>query len=202
MSLAKKLITTYSKSLFQNSSKDFPFSMKEEDYCNFNMITSFDINTTTPDIYLIGEELLLIKSLLLSSKFMKGYFRNPTYPEGQKLSVILTIFPGLTAPTKSFLKILTERSHLFLIPEIAKEYIAMVLKFQNSITVKLFVATELKEAYGSLLLNKLRSLTNCDEVLIKVFNDPKLLGGMVVEYNSTSIDASILKEFSMFFNDV
>jgi len=202
MSLAKKLITTYSKSLFQNTPKDFPFSMSEEDYCNFNNITSLDINTTTPDIYLIGEELLLLRSLLLSSKFMKSYFRNPTYPEGQKLSVILSIFPGLTASTKSFLKILAERSHLFLIPAITNEYTELVLKFKNAITVKLFVATELKETYGSLLLSTLRNLTNCEEILIRVFHNPKLLGGLVVEYNSTSIDASMLKEFSLFFNDV
>jgi F0F1-type ATP synthase delta subunit len=31
--------------------------------------------------------------------------------------------------------------------------------------------------------------------------NPKLLGGVIVEYNSVAIDASILKEFSLFFND-
>lgn len=198
MSLSKKIITTYSKAFFQASNKD---AMKEEDY-NLNQITSFDINLTIPDIYIIGEELLLIKSVILSSKFIKNYFNNPTYPEKEKLSVLLTVFPGLTASTAAFLRILTERSHLFLIPKITDEYTKMVLKFKNSITVKVFVATELKETYGSLLLNTLRTLTNCQEVLIRVFHDPKLLGGLVVEYNSTSIDESILKEFSMFFNDV
>jgi F0F1-type ATP synthase delta subunit len=32
--------------------------------------------------------------------------------------------------------------------------------------------------------------------------NPKLLGGFIVEYNSTSIDASVLKEFSLFFTDL
>jgi len=32
--------------------------------------------------------------------------------------------------------------------------------------------------------------------------NPKLLGGLVLEYNSSAIDASILKEFSLFFNDI
>jgi ATP synthase F1 delta subunit len=133
---------------------------------------------------------------------MKEFFKNPTYPEGQKLSVILGIFPGITISTKSFLKVLTERSHLSLIPEICDEYMEMLLKFKNSANVKLLIATGLKESYGDLLLKTLRTLTNCKEILLNVFYNPKLLGGLIIEYNSVSIDASILKEFSMFFSDI
>jgi ATP synthase F1 delta subunit len=197
----KKVITTYSKSLFQNI-KEIQSSNKFEEYFNINKITSLDVNTSLPDIYLIGEELLLIRSLILSSKTMKDFFKNPTYPEQQKLNIILSIFPGLTVSTKSFLKVLTERSHLSLIPDVSDEYMEMLLKYKNSTTVKLIIATGLKENYGNLLLKTLRNLTNCKEVLLKVFYNPKLLGGLVVEYNSMSIDASILKEFSLFFNEI
>jgi F0F1-type ATP synthase delta subunit len=99
---------------------------------------------------------------------MKDFFKNPTYPEAQKLNVILSIFPGLTVSTKSFLKVLTERSHLSLIPEISEEYMDMVLKFRNSANVKLLIATGLKETYGTLILSTLRALTNCKEILLNV----------------------------------
>jgi hypothetical protein len=88
------------------------------------------------------------------------------------------------------------------IPEITDEYTEMVLKFKDSANVKLLIATGLKENYGSGLLNTLRALTNCKEILLNVFYNPKLLGGLVLEYNSVSIDASILKEFSIFFNEI
>ena len=78
----------------------------------------------------------------------------------------------------------------------------MVLKFKSSANVKLLIATGLKETYGTLILSTFRTLTNCKEILLNVFYNPKLLGGLVVEYNSMSIDASILKEFSLFFNDL
>ena len=125
MSFSKKIVTTYSKSLFQNTK-----GVKTEEIFNINKITSLENNLSIPDVHLIGEELLLIRSLILSSKTMKDFFKNPTYPEAQKLNVILSIFPGLTVSTKSFLKVLTERSHLFLIPEISEEYTEMVLKFR------------------------------------------------------------------------
>ena len=37
---------------------------------------------------------------------------------------------------------------------------------------------------------------------ISIAYNPKLLGGIVLEFNSVAIDASILKEFSLFFNDI
>ena len=197
MSFSKKVVTTYSKSLFQNTK-----GIKTEEIFNINKITALENNTSTPDVHLIGEELLLIRALILSSNTMKDFFKNPTYPEVQKLNVIVSIFPGLTVSTKSFLKVLTERSHLSLIPEISEEYMDMVVKFRNSTKVKLLIATGLKETYGTLLLSTLRALTSCKEILLNVFYNPKLLGGLVIEYNSMSIDASILKEFSLFFNEL
>jgi len=197
MSFSKKVVTTYSKSLFQNTQK-----LENQEYININKITSLENNSSLPDVNLIGEELLLIRSLILSSKTMKDFFKNPTYPESQKLNILLSIFPGVTNSTKSFLKVLTERSHLSLIPEISEEYMEMVLKFKNSANVKLLIATGLKDTYGTLILSTLRALTNCKEILLNVFYNPKLLGGLIVEYNSMSIDASILKEFSLFFNEL
>jgi F-type H+-transporting ATPase subunit delta len=145
---------------------------------------------------------MLLSSTLLSSKKVKEFFANPTYAEQQKLNVLLNIFPGLTVTTKSFLKVLTERTHLSLLPEISTEYNRILLKVKNSTNVKIVIASMLQESYGPLLLKTLKTLTNSKEVTLTLSYNPKLLGGLIVEYNSTSIDASILKEFSLFFNEI
>jgi ATP synthase F1 delta subunit len=145
---------------------------------------------------------MLLSSALVSSKKIGQFFNNPTYAEKQKLNVLLTIFPGLSVTMKSFLEVLTERSHLALLPEICEEYTKLLLKFKNSTKVKIITASSLEERYGSLLLNKLQKLTGSSEVVLNISYNPKLLGGFVVEYNSTSIDASVLKEFSLFFTDL
>jgi F0F1-type ATP synthase delta subunit len=59
----------------------------------------------------------------------------------------------------------------------------------------------LKENYGILLLNTLRKITKSKEIFLRTFHYPKILGGLIVEYNSKSIDASILKEFSLFVSE-
>ena len=204
MSFTKKIVTTYSKALIQNL-KDTDikeFSEDSEDSFHLAKITSAEPHKRVADIYFLGEELLLIRSLIVSSKTINEFMNNPTYSETQKVNIILSIFPGLSTAMKAFLKILTQRSHLSLIPEISEEYTKTLIKFRNSTTVNIFTASGLKESYGLLLLNTLRVLTNSKEIILNAFYNPKLLGGIVIEYNSKSIDASILKEFSLFFNEI
>jgi ATP synthase F1 delta subunit len=202
MSFTKKVVSTYSKSLFQNV-KNFGNSKSENNSLDITKISTGNNNQKfVPDVYIIGEELLLLRSTLITSKNLNNFFKNPTYAETQKLDVILNIFPGLTVTMKSFLKVLTERSHLSLLPEIADEYSQLLLKFKNSAIVKLITASSLQENYGELLLSSLKSLTKANEIILNVSYNPKLLGGLIVEYKSTAIDASILKEFSLFFNEI
>ncbi len=196
-----KLVTTYSKSLFQSVNKAQSSKPSQEAF-DVATITSTDQKTFVPTVYIVGEELLLIRSTLVSSKKLSDFFKNPTYAEQQKLNVILSIFPGLTTTTKSFLKVLTERAHLSLIPLISDEYNKILLKVKNATKVKIITASSLQENYGSLLLSTLKTLTASKEVILNVSYNPKLLGGIVIEYNSSSIDASILKEFSLFFTEV
>lgn len=200
MSFATKLVTTYSKALFQNGNNDT--SKTEEEYFKLASITSSDQKKFFPDVFILGEELLLIRSIIISSKKLKEFFRNPTYLEQQKLEIILNVFPGLTITMKSFLKVLTERNHLGLLPEISDEYNNILLKFKNSTKVKLIVASPLEENFGQLLLSNLKKVTNSNDIILSVAYNTKLLGGLIVEYNSVAIDASILKEFSLFFNEI
>lgn len=194
-----KLITTYSKSLFENINNQIWDQPKNS--FEVGTVTSLEQKGIFSTVYIIGEELLLIRSTLVSSKKLGDFFKNPTYAEKQKLEVILNIFPGLTVTMKSFLKILSERSHLSLIPSISDEYTKILLKFKSSTKVKLVIASILQERYGMLLLNTLKKLTDSREVILNVSYNPKLLGGLILEYNSTLIDASVLNEFSLFFTE-
>jgi ATP synthase F1 delta subunit len=207
MSFTKKIVTTYAKSLFQNVSakqtKTPPRFLLNKENFDVSKITSFDGHSNLAlNVYIIGEELSLIRSTLISSKKLKFFFNNPTYVEQQKLDVLFDIFPGLTVTTKSFLKILTERSHLSLLPEVSEEYNQILLKFKNSTRVKLITASLLQENYGLALLRALKILTSSSEIILNISYNPKLLGGLILEYNSISTDASILKEFSLFFNEI
>lgn len=205
MSFPKKIVLTYAKSLFQTI-KNTQISKEKRITFDVNQVASYvsqsEERIFIPDVYIIGEELNLVRTGILSSKQVTNFFKNPTYSEKQKLELISTIFPGLTTPLKSFLKVLTERNHLSLLPQIAEEYAKLVEEFKNSVKVKLTTATILEEESGNLLLDTLKKLTKSEDIILDVVYNPKLLGGLTIEYKSILIDLSILKEFSLFFNEI
>ncbi len=211
MSFSKKIVTTYSKSLFQSISNFQKLQKASEptlqDIKEFDIAKIVSFTETEPridpnlSVEAIGEELTLIRALLTSSKKFRTLFNNPTVPEQQKLDILVSVFPGLSLMTRSFLKVLKEKSHLGLLPEVADEYDEILLKFKNCTKVKLITASILEESYGLFLLKTLKSLTKSKEIILEISYNPQLLGGLILEYNSTSTDASILKEFSLFFNE-
>jgi ATP synthase F1 delta subunit len=200
VSFTKKVVTTYSKALFQNVQTLETSDPKEQ--FDIAKITFADANSFKPNVFIIGEELFILRATIQSSKKLKEFFKNPTYLEQQKLEILFSIFPGLTIITRSFLRVLTERSHLALIPEISAEYTKLLLKAKKCTKVKLILANMLQESYGSLLLSTLRKITDSKDIVLNASYSSKLLGGLIIEYKSTSIDATLLKEFGLFFSDI
>jgi F0F1-type ATP synthase delta subunit len=103
MSFHKKIITTYSKSLFQKINNE---NLKKNS-CNLPLAipeivpaSSFDLDTllssqktnVPANIYVVGEELSFLSSILESSTKIKSFFNNPTLLEEQKCKALLTIF--------------------------------------------------------------------------------------------------------------
>jgi ATP synthase F1 delta subunit len=200
MSASTKLVKTYAKSLFQNLNKGDNNSTQDDSF-SIAKITSSEQKNFLPDIFIVGEELLLLRATLISSEKLSIVFKDPTYSESQKLEILSSIFPGLTITTKSFLKVLTERTHLSLLPLISEEFTTILLKIKNTTKVNLMAASQLETKFGSMLLTTLKKLTNSSEIILTTAYNPKLLGGIILEYNSVAIDASILKEFSLFFDE-
>lgn len=201
MSVNNKIVTAYSKSLFQNINS-LVITDKSKEFFDISNIAESNQQTSLPNVYIVGEELYILSYTIKNSLKLENFIKNPTYREQQKLNILLSIFPGLTVTTKSFLKVLTDRSHLSLIGEISEDYNNLLLKFKKSTKVKISIANSLEESYGNLLLNTLKQLTAATEIILDVSYNPKILGGLIVEYNSVAIDASLLKEFSLFFTEV
>lgn len=202
MNPSKKVTKTYAKSLFQNILNE-----KRKEGSKFDLGTvvsdTTPVNEKTPTPLILGEELLLLSTLITLSKTITSFFKNPTNSEKRKKEFLLTNFPGLTLPMKSFLEILMERGHLYLLPEISEEYAKLLTKIKKSAKVKIITASRFPgKTVGKELLTALQRLTNSDDIILSFAYNPKLLGGFIVEYNSFAIDASILKEFSLFFNDI
>lgn len=185
----------YAKSLFQSVKKESANSSNF--FFNFSQLIDESNSSNSLENYeVLQEELRLITSFLEFSPEILKLYANPLFSENEKVETILVLFPGLSNKMKSFLRILTERNSLFVIPEITKEYEKIVNSFQSRTKVNLILAGSLNANLGSKYLKIFQELTNSKNIYLTIVYNPKLLGGFILEYNSLAIDASIINELN------
>jgi len=73
VSFTKKVVTTYAKSLFQNVQTLETSDAKEQ--FDIAKMTFADENVFKPNVYIIGEELFILRATIQSSKKIKRVFQ-------------------------------------------------------------------------------------------------------------------------------
>ena len=197
MSSQDKMVNAYTKSLFQNL-LTLESSNKSNSFESFLTEKISAVQGNPSNIFIIGDELLLLRSLFLNSERVRTIFKNPILPEKEKMRILLNFFPGMSKITCSFLSILVERSHLSYIPAISEEFNEMLLKYRKIAKVTLYISSPLEETMGLKVLTILQKLTESEEIILDIIYSPKILAGLILEYNSMSINASILSSFKIF----
>lgn len=197
MSSQEKMVKTYAKSLFQHLLVR-TYAKKTDELLTLTSEKVITTSTHISNILLIGEELLLIQTLFSNSEKLRSIFKSPLLPEQQKMSILLSFFPSMSKIVRSFLSILVEKSHLSYISEISEEFNEMLLKYRKIAKVTLYISSPLEEMLGLKFLTILKKLTESNEIILNVIYSPKILAGLILEYSSMSINASILSSFKIF----
>lgn len=198
--MSSYFVKPYAKALFQHLKQSQDINAAYDSYSMQNII-SLKQKEALSDIIIAGEELTFIRAVIICSKKLSLIFKSPIYPESQKLDILLSLFPGLTVPIKSFLKVLSEKSHLFLLPQISNEFGNILLKVKNTTKVNIILGTEVEENTGNNLLRGLKNITASRDIILGVSYRTGLVGGIIIEYNSVAIDASVLAELRLIFSD-
>jgi ATP synthase F1 delta subunit len=183
MNSKKLMVKAYARSLFQNS-----LTISRSNATNEKLLSS--------SVAIIGEELMLLRTLFLNSLKLRRAIKNPMFPEAHKLEIIFSIFPKMSLVMNSFLKILAEKGQLSILSDICEEYHEILFKFKAATIVKLHLANALEESFGSSFFFTLKKLVSSKEIIIQAVFNPKLLGGFIIEYNCKSLDATLLHEIS------
>ena len=194
MNYNDKIAKSYARAFFKNSS-GFIKTKKLEASANLNEpVKWFGKESFT--IYAVSEELQLFSSIFINSPKLKALAYNPLFPENKKINIFLTLLPKTSIITESFLRILSEKNQLFLIPYISEEFNKILLNFQKTSKIKIMIAAGLQEELGQSLLKKLQAITNCLEIILLTTYSPKILGGFYLEYGSIAVDYSILSDLN------
>jgi len=199
MSLVSQVVT-YAKSLFHDINLHPSTNSSSLLFSVFSITEiSESADSVTPEILAI--ELEILSAGITNSPKIQKIFKNPLYSENLKLQILLSLFPGLSIRIKALLLILTERKHLYLLPQISSEFLFFLSRTKKQSVFNLTICTFLPEQFGKQLLNQLRLFTKGKDCFLKIFYNPRILGGVIIDYDSLSLDLSIFKEFSYFFTN-
>ena len=126
-----------------------------------------------------------------SNKEVAGLLLNPSLGSDAKAELLLDICKAkIDDQSRNFIKLLSEKSRLPLIPVIAEIYEAFKAEQEKSVEAQVVSAFELSAEQQQLLVDALRKRLN-REVTLKVEIDKRLIGGVVIRTGDLVIDGSL-----------
>jgi len=133
-------------------------------------------------------------SLFETTPKLKWFLENPTIPRKNKENLITTIIqPGLELNqyTHNLLLLLVDRNRIGYFVAIGEKFLKLVqeLKGIKIVTVCTYVPLTYKEEAE--ICRKLEDLTGSKEIKLVRTSDLNLLGGFILEVDSSRIDMSI-----------
>ncbi len=114
----------------------------------------------------------------------------PAISKEERLGLVGEAFSGFSENVRNLICIITEKREIHAIPKLYAEFMSLYNKKMGIIPVEVISAVELSpeqtEKLGKKLCEKLSG-----KVVIKNTVDKKILGGLILRYNSVQLDGSV-----------
>ena len=150
---------------------------------------------------LLGENVRALEALLEESQEFREFVVNPIVKAEDKKSVLRKVMGNDTNPyLMNFLMLLVDKRRILFIKEVAQQYLALLRKLNQIVLAEVTSAKELSEQQKQAISERVKAMTNAQDVEIKTIINPDLIGGVVIKVGSQVIDASLrgqLRRISM-----
>ena len=138
-----------------------------------------------------GEELASVLKDLNSVPGVWGYFSNPELSRDDKKALVKKMYDGeLSTDVYHFLLLLVDKRRMTLLPAIVEQYEALSNEARHIIVADVTTARPLSAAQKDKLEDKLEVVTG-KTVKVRLHEDPKIIGGVIVRIGDKRIDGSV-----------
>ncbi len=143
----------------------------------------------------VYNDMLFLQSVCKSSREFVSLLKSPVI-KGEKKQQILDVVTkdkvGLL--TASFNRLMISKGREESLPEIVTAFIDMYNDIKGIHKVKLTTAQTVSEELKQSIVDKFTATTPLQHIQLEAVVDESLVGGFVLEFNNTLIDASILRD--------
>ena len=121
------------------------------------------------------------------------FLSNPLINISSKKNVLNQLFTNqISGFVLKFLLVLIDRRRIFMLDIIIEKYFNLVYKTESTILTEVITAISLTEEQESMLVEKLKIMTNSQNIKLITTIDQSLIGGFIIKIASKVIDASLL----------
>jgi ATP synthase F1 delta subunit len=125
-----------------------------------------------------------------ASPELAAFLANPQVDPAAKSGVLGEISEGADDLVRNFLRVLADKGRSAQLPEIRREFEALVDRAQGRIAVEVTTAYELSDEEAASILKQIEQASGRTvEATRKV--EPELIGGMILQAGSLRVDASV-----------
>nr|YP_010618685.1 ATP synthase CF1 subunit delta [Rhodomelopsis africana]WAX02698.1 ATP synthase CF1 subunit delta [Rhodomelopsis africana] len=150
------------------------------------------------------KDLSLISTVLSESKDLQIILQNPLINSFTKKEILKQLFENqINNFVMNFLLVLVDRQRVSFLHSIIKKYLELIYVLESTTIAELYSAIDVTEIQQESLIQKIKSMTNSNQVKLVIRKDADLIGGFVIKIGSKIIDASLagkLKRISLYLD--
>ncbi|MEC4804478.1 MAG: ATP synthase F1 subunit delta [Jaaginema sp. PMC 1079.18] len=139
-----------------------------------------------------GEIFRSLEALMDESAELREFILNPVIEAGNKKAILRRIL-GDDTPVEltNFVMLLVDKRRIMFLGDIAQQYLERLRKLNNTVLAEVRAAKELSADQEQAIRDRVKAMTNAQEVELKTEVDPSLLGGVIIKVGSQVVDASL-----------
>lgn len=163
----------------------------------------FGTLTTKKDSTVVAKDIADLGAMIASSSELQHFINTPLLSvEQQKAGVeALAKKAKLSSAVSNLLMVMAENRRLSILPAIVRETEAYLVKQSGTVPIAVATARQLSSADQKKIGADIKAVLG-KEILMQAYVDESLIGGMVVQVESTLIDGSIKSKLDKLERDL
>lgn len=133
-----------------------------------------------------------LDNLMEESEEFSDFIANPIIDSEAKKAVLRQVMgEGASPYLINFLMLLVDKRRIVFLKEILAQFSALLRKLNNTVLAEVISAQELNDGQKQALVDRVKAMTEAQDVELKINVNPQLIGGVIIKVGSQVIDASV-----------
>ena len=141
-------------------------------------------------VELIEADMLQLIKLADESHDFHVFLNSPLIQIEKKEAIIKDIFKGFNEVSLNLLVLVTKNGRESAMIEIAKQFIALLMRHRGIVPLTIISASQLEEKTKAEILAKIQGALNGTPAVTELI-DPSIIGGFIIRIGDQQIDASV-----------